>query len=110
MRTLTLLLASVLLLGGCSDKDKRVYFDGKYFPAKAKKVKGDREAFVVNVRKTAQGLDGAREAGRHAAVKYCVENFGYSGIDWVNGPDAEDGTLTLAKGNLVLKGRCRVWE
>ncbi|WP_299848581.1 hypothetical protein [uncultured Roseovarius sp.] len=110
MRGLSLLLVSALMLGACTDKEQRVFFDGKYFPAKAKKVKGDREAFVVTVRKTAQGLNGAREAGRHAAVKYCVENFGYSGIDWISGPDAKDGSPMLSKGNLVLKGRCRVWE
>ena len=110
MKPVTYLAVAILMLGACSDKERRVYFDGKYYPAKAKKVKGDRESFVVSVRKSGQGLDGAREAGRHAGVKYCVENFGYSEIDWTNGPDAEDGKLILANGNLVLRGQCRVWE
>ncbi len=110
MRTLSLLLIAVLMLGACSEKKKRVYFDGNYYPAKAKKEKGDREAFSVSVRKSSQGLDGAREAGRHAGVKYCIKNFGYSGIDWEIGPDAKDEALLLANGNLVLKGRCHVWE
>ncbi len=110
MRMLALLMASVLLLAGCSDKDKRVYFDGKYYPTKAKKVKGDRESFVVNVRKTSQGLAGAREAGRHGGTKYCVETFGYSEIDWIVGPDDGAASQTSAKGNLVLRGRCKVWE
>lgn len=110
MRMLVFLMASVILIAGCTDKEKRVFFDGKYYPAKAKKVKGDRESFVVNVRKTAQGLNGAREAGRHAGVKYCVETFGYSEIDWQVGPDAETAQLSTAKGNLVLRGRCQVWE
>lgn len=110
MRAVALMLAAALAVGACTDKERRVYFDGNYYPAKAKKVKGDRESFVVTVRKTSKGLDGAREAGRHAGVTYCIKNFGYSEIDWTNGPDAEDGNLTQANGNLVLKGRCRVWE
>ena len=110
MRVLVILVASALLIGACTNKDKRVFFDGNYYPTKVKKVKGDRESFVVTVRKTAQGLDGAREAGRHGGIKYCVETFGYSEIDWENGPDADDGRLLMANGNLVLKGRCQVWE
>lgn len=110
MRMLALLMASALLLAGCADKDKRVYFNGKYYPTKAKKVKGDRESFVVTVRKTAQGLPGAREAGRHGGTKYCVETFGYSEIDWQVGPDADASQLASEKGNLVLRGRCKVWE
>ncbi|WP_306116643.1 MULTISPECIES: hypothetical protein [unclassified Roseovarius] len=110
MRMLVLFMASALMLAGCTNKDKRVYFDGKYYPAKAKKVKGDRESFVVNVRKASQGLPGAREAGRHAGTRYCVETFGYSEIDWQIGPDAEDAQLSTSKGNLVLRGRCKVWE
>ena len=110
MRLLAVLMVSILVLSACSDKDKRVYFNGKYYPTKAKKVKGDRERFVVKVRKSAQGLDGAREAGRHGGIKYCVETFGYSEIDWENGPDAEDGRLLIDGGNLILKGRCLVWE
>jgi len=110
VKVLAVVLAAAMLLGACSDKSKRVYFDGKYYPAKAKKVKGDRETFVVSVRNAAQGLDGAREAGRHAGVRYCVENFGWSGIDWIQGPDAEAETLMVTNGNLVLKGKCQVWE
>ncbi len=110
MRLLGAFLVAVVMLGACSEKSKRVFFDGKYYPAKAKKVKGDREAFVVSVRKASQGLKGAREAGRHAGVKYCIENFGFSEITWQNGPDADDAALQFSNGSLVLTGRCEVWE
>lgn len=110
MRVLALIMAAALMLGACSDKDKRVYFDGKYYPTKAKRIKGDREQFTVRVRKAAQGLKGAREAARHGGIKYCVETFGYSEVDWEIGPDAKQEALLLDNGNLVLKGRCRVWE
>lgn len=110
MRILALLMASVVLLAACAERDKRVFFDGKYYPTKVKKVKGDRETFVVNVRKTSQGIDGAREAGRHGGIEYCIKNFGYSEIDWIVGPDDVAAGVARSKGNLVLKGRCRVWE
>ncbi|MEO3413834.1 hypothetical protein AAFO92_04145 [Roseovarius sp. CAU 1744] len=111
MRMLAVLAAMTLMLGACADRDKRVYFDGKYYPTKAKRVKGDRESFVVNVRRASQGIAGAREAGRHGGIKYCIETFGYSEIDWIVGPDdAATADATQSRGNLVLKGRCRVWE
>lgn len=109
MRYLTLLLIAILALGACTEKTKRVYFDGKYFPAKAKKDKGEREFFAVTVRRTSQSVVGAREAGRHAGVAYCLKNFGTSEIEWSQGPDAEDGTLVFSNGNLVLKGKCVLW-
>ena len=109
MRVLVLMLVAVLTLSACVEKEKRVFFDGKYFPAKAKHVKGDRQSFSVSVRKAGQSLTGAREAGRHAGVRHCIENFGTSEIDWSQGPDAEDGQLILSGGSLILKGKCVLW-
>ena len=110
MRVAVLFFASFALLSACSDKDKRVFFDGNYYPTKAKKVKGDRESFTVNVRRASKGLNGAREAGRHGGIKYCVETFGYSEIQWEIGPDADAVALGADRGSLTLKGRCEVWE
>ncbi len=110
MRMLVVLMASTLLLSACTEKDKRVYFSGNYYPTKAKKAKGDREAFTVTVRRASQGIEGAREAGRHGAIRYCVETFGYSGIDWSVGPDDNAAITAGSKGSLVMKGRCRIWE
>lgn len=110
MRYLALLLSAILMLGACASKDARVYFDGKYYPTKAKKASDDLKAFTVSVRRTNQGLTGAREAGRHAGIAYCIKNFGYSEIDWIRSPDAEERVLRMSNGNLVLEGRCRVWE
>ena len=109
MKGIVLMLAAVLALAACGDKSKRLYFDGKLYPATAKKEEGARELFVVTVRKADQGLDGAREAGRHAGHKYCIENYGTSNIEWSQGPDAEDGTLVFAGGSLILRGKCVVW-
>ncbi len=107
---LGVLLLVMLVLGACTEKDKRVYFGGNYYPARAKKIGDDRQNFQVTVRRSGQGSEGAREAGRHAGFKYCIENYGYSKVDWINGPDAKTGQLTSSNGNLIFKGRCRVWE
>jgi len=110
MRILTIFFVAVLVLGACSEKSKRVYFDGKLYPTKEKGGgKDDRAFFTVTVRRADQGLDGAREAGRHGGSKYCIKNFGTSEVEWANGPDAPAETLQVANGNLVLSGRCITW-
>ena len=103
------LLAAVLAISGCSRKE-RLLFDGNYYPAKERGIsKDDRNAFEVSVRRADQGLAGAREAGRHAGSRYCIENFGTSQIEWVQGPDDPDESLQLSNGALRLSGRCVTW-
>ncbi|RKT30413.1 hypothetical protein BXY70_2402 [Roseovarius halotolerans] len=109
MRGLILILTACTVLAACGDRAKRVYFNGNYYPTKATKASDDRQDFVVTVRRTDQGLTGAREAGRYEATRYCLTDFGTSEIAWTQGPDAEDGRLQLANGNLVLRGRCIIW-
>ena len=110
MRTATLALITVVMVAGCTERAKRVFFDGKFYPTREKAVnKDDRASFVVTVRKAQQGLDGAREAGRHGGSKYCIKNFGTSEIEWVNGPDDPEETLQLNNGSLTLAGRCITW-
>lgn len=109
-RGLIISLLSLSLLGGCVERAKRVYFDGKHYPTREKAVnKEDRKAFVVTVRKAAQGIDGAREAGRHGGSKYCIKHFGTSEIEWASGPDDPAESLVLNNGNLQLSGRCITW-
>ena len=110
MRSLMITCLALLMLGGCTERAKRVYFDGKLYPTREKAVsKDDRAAFVVTVRKASQGIDGAREAGRHGGSKYCIKNFGTSQIDWERGPDDPAETLQFSNSNLVLNGRCITW-
>jgi hypothetical protein len=109
-RNALLALIACTMVAGCTERAKRVLFDGKYYPTREKAVsKDDRAAFVVTVRKAAQGIDGAREAGRHGGSKYCIKNFGTSQIEWVNGPDDPAETLQLNNGNLTVSGRCITW-
>ena len=103
------LLAATLTLSACAKPGDRVLFDGKYYPAKVKKDKTTRENFVVTVQRAAQGIDGAREAGRYEGTNYCIKNFGDSTIEWAEGQGPEDATPATGAGNLVLRGSCVKW-
>ncbi len=109
-RNLTLGLITVVMLAGCTERAKRVYFDGKHFPTREKAVsKEERDRFVVTVRRVDQGLDPAREAGRHGGSRYCIKNFGTSEIEWASGPDDPAETLQVSNSTLTLTGRCITW-
>jgi hypothetical protein len=79
-------------------------FDGKYFRTKVSKVDKQRDVFQVTVQEPTKSIDGAREAGRHAGVSYCVKNYGNSDIDWAIGPDMEQ--LRVSDNKLVFQGTC----
>ncbi len=102
-----LLLIAALMLSACAErKADRVAFDGVFFRSNASKLDKKRDRFEVSVTPASASIDGAREAGRYEAVRYCIANFGSSEIAWVDGPDAEDGTLTIANDRLLLRGVC----
>lgn len=109
MRGLIVITIAALTLTACSERSERVMFDGMYFPAKAKKDSDDRQDFVVSVRRATQSLDAAREAGRHEATRYCLQNFGTSDIDWGEQADGDSGAMQVSGDSLVLKGRCVIW-
>ncbi|MEM6375353.1 MAG: hypothetical protein AAF686_03880 [Pseudomonadota bacterium] len=98
-------------LAACGQRDEqRVLFDGVFFRTKAKAVdRSDRQNFVVNVPKVARSVNGAREAGRYEAVRYCLENFGTSEILWSIGPDTTDGRLVVDKNDFNFRGTCVLW-
>ena len=102
-------VAAVVALGvlvGCSDSKNRIAFDGHFFRAKVQKVDGQRDVFTVRIRDVARSLDGAREAGRHAGVSHCVENFGSSDIVWSVGPDTPPEALRITDNTLIFSGVC----
>ena len=102
-----LFACGVLALSGCSNREEQVTFDGQYYRAKVGKVDGDRQQISVEVRPVSVSLDGAREAGRYEATKYCIENFGTSDIDWIVGPDDAEESLVISDDRLTLRGSCR---
>ncbi|MEM6760531.1 MAG: hypothetical protein AAF601_13730 [Pseudomonadota bacterium] len=104
---LAMACAASLILSACQERRAdRIAFDGVFFRSNSSKVDKQRDQFVVSVGPASLSLDGARAAGRHEAVRYCIENFGASDIAWSQGPDAEDGRLVLENDRLILRGTC----
>jgi hypothetical protein len=113
-RVLTMgMIVAALALAGCGTSLRnalkpsanRALFEGNYYPARLSRDRDDRAAFVVTVSRAAQGIDGAAEAGRYEATKYCIDQYGDSDALWSVGPDSEG--LALQDDQLVLAGRCR---
>lgn len=106
----TALLVAGVAVSACTNRDERVYFEGNYYPTKARAAdRSDRQAFTLSVRRAGQGLEGARAAGRHGGKKYCLTNYGTSEIDWTVGPEAPARALGAESGRLSMSGRCMLW-
>ena len=106
MRALFISLMAVALIAGCNKRKNQLAFDGQYFKTKVTEVDDDQLQFQISVSPVSASLDGAREAGRHQATKYCIENFGSSDATWIAGPDAEATDLNLDGDTLLLRGAC----
>ncbi|MEL6563950.1 MAG: hypothetical protein AAFQ59_05865 [Pseudomonadota bacterium] len=107
IQLLPLALIGALLVSACQERRAdRVAFDGVFFRSTASNIDRTRADFEVTVSPVSASLDGARDAGRYEAIRYCIRNFGSSDIDWVQGPEGEDGTLTIANDRLLLRGTC----
>ncbi len=104
-----LTLTAVIGLSACTNNEDRVVIDGVYHPGNAKSGRGDRQSFVVSVRRVEQGLDTARRAGAHYAARYCLKNYGTSEINWTIGPDADESVIRPSNGALKLSGECALW-
>lgn len=101
-----LLILALIPLAACNKRDKRVAFDGVYFKTKAKRIDDDWSEFTVSVTPATASLDGAREAARYEATRYCVQTDGTSRIIWTVGPDADPAQLRIEKDTIVFQGRC----
>ena len=104
--------AALGMVAGCGSlknltqpSSKRVLFEGLYYPARLSPNRDDRKAFTVTVNRAAQGIEGAREAGRYEATRYCIEIYGRSDATWTVGPDTEG--LAVVDDQLILAGRCK---
>lgn len=106
MRLILISLLAVVLIAGCNKRKHQLQFDGHYFRTKISTVDKDLAQFQISVSPVSASLEGAREAGRHQATKYCIENFGLSDATWVAGPDAELADLNLDGDTLLLRGAC----
>ncbi len=105
----TLFVAVLLLSAGCVNrKDRLITFDGIYFKARTGAV--DKKVSLADFTTTIQGvsrsLDGARQAGRYEATKYCIEKYGTSKVKWSVGPDTPVDRLSVNEDTLTFSGRC----
>ena len=108
MRRILIGLGALATLAACnSQPDELAVFDGAVYRTSLKAERGDpRGQFNVVVRDAAQGLSGAREAGRYEAIKHCIRETASSEIEWAIGPDTADSALPISEGSLILTGRC----
>lgn len=104
MRT-ALIITCALGLTACGEawQDNRMPFGGIYWSSSLDVAKETPEDFSIVVKDATQDRDAAKEAGRFEGIKYCVEFFGSSDIDWGQGPDQR---LNIVKGDLYLNGSC----
>lgn len=102
-----LMFALTAGLAACGNlRRDQIAFDGQTFRSKAAKASDDRRAFTVEVRPVSASMEGAREAGRFEATKYCVETFGNSAVVWQVGPEDDPASYALQGDTLVLQGTC----
>lgn len=102
-----MLLCLAMLLSSCGERRAdRVLFDGEYFRSKVSAPRNDKLNFVVEVPGVSRSFEGARDAGRFAATRYCINTFGTSDIVWQQGPDDDPETFEIARDRLSFRGRC----
>lgn len=102
-------LGTLLFSAGCANrKDRLIPFDGFIFKARTGAVdkKVSLADFTTTISTVSQSLDGAREAGRYEATKYCIAQYGSSKVKWSVGPDSPVEHLTVVDDTLTFSGRC----
>lgn len=107
MRKSFVIFATFAALAACAQsQDTRPTFDGHYFRGRIDRDSEDKARFDVKVSPVSQSLDGAREAGRYEATKFCLRQYSTSDIDWIAGPDADAASLRIEDDVLILRGAC----
>ena len=103
------LLVALMVLAGCADRREKLEpFDGFFYNAKAAAVdkKETLAVFTATVSGVSQSLKGARQAAEYEGIKYCIEQYGSSRIDWTIGPDTAPENLRVVDDKLTFAGRC----
>lgn len=106
MRVTVTLLVVLASVAACGIQANRPAFDGQFFRASASKNGDSRAEFAIKVRPVSASFEGAIEAGRYEATRYCVTRFGTSDIVWTIGPDQDPETLAVANDTLNFSGVC----
>lgn len=110
LKSIALVAAAGFSLAGCTPADERVRYDGIPFQVKFKAAnkKVSRKDFIVEVKDPLQSEKGARAAGHHGGVSYCLAEAGYgtSKIIWENDPLDEEVPLVIDGKSAVFRGAC----
>ena len=107
MRTILMLTCIALSVTACSRFGRNTtLYDGQFYNTRSRTAGEDKHDFTVTVRPVSKGLNGARQAGLHEAVKYCIRLYGTSDIAWTVGPDTTDESLSVSDDTLTFAGRC----
>ncbi|MEM6308952.1 MAG: hypothetical protein AAF754_02790 [Pseudomonadota bacterium] len=106
MRAVILGLAVCAGVMGCS-RDKNVYaFDDVIFKASAKKDGETRANFTATAAPASSSVAGALQSAEYQGIRYCVNNYGTSDINWSFGPDQDLETYAPQNDTVVLTGTC----
>ncbi len=107
MVSLGLLILLALSLAACGERRAdRVLFDGEYFRSKVSAPRSAKQQFEVVVPGISRSFEGARDAGRFAATRHCINEYGTSDILWQQGPDDDPETFEIDKDRLTFRGTC----
>ena len=93
-------------LGKGSASRAQVEIEGTRFRARASADRADRREVTITVSPVAVDPEGAKEAGRYQATRYCLLTFGGSDTEWTIGPDQPIEELPVEGDTLTLQGRC----
>jgi len=106
MRTTIILGLVAALVAGCGWRDRGPR--GVDLPFDARLDTGEtRRDFTVLVRAPGATLTQARESARFMATRHCIDNTGFSDVDWVLDPATGDWAVSRnAAGEPIVSGRC----
>jgi hypothetical protein len=108
MRTTMILGLGVALLvtAGCGLRDQGPQSVG--LPYDARLSTGDtRRDFTILVRAPGATVAQARESARYEATRHCVDQTGFSDVDWVLSPATGDWLVSRTDdGEPIFSGRC----
>lgn len=103
---LAMVLGLVAGVSACGWRDPGPRGAGLPFDARLSEGETARD-FTVLVRAPGATLDQARESARFEATRHCIEQTGFSDVDWLVDPATGDWALSRNDaGEPIVSGRC----
>lgn len=101
-----MVLGLVAMVAACGWRDPGPR--GVGLPFDAQLSEGEtRRAFSVLVRAPGATLEQARESARYEATRHCIEQTGFSTVDWMMDPATADWAVRRNDaGEPIVSGRC----